>query len=128
MFFPRGWLALLQCLCTGLDALLDDSQVDMLSIEQIKEKFGTLRFYIRVGGKGGYEWEVLETPGSARFAARPAARANFPSEKVNRLIRAAEAESAVTCAHCGGPGVLRQGGWIHVACDACEATLAARKR
>lgn len=59
---------------------------------QIKEKFGTLRAYIRA----------------------PSA------PQLDAALKAAEAASSVTCEGCGKPAVLRQDGWHRVTCDECE--------
>ena len=56
---------------------------------QVKEKFGTLRFYM--DGKS--------VPG------------------INEAINKAESLSAVTCEVCGQPGKIRTGGWISCLCD-----------
>lgn len=55
---------------------------------QVKEKYGTLRFYT-----------------------------NFSDEYVDGLIAMAESMTAVTCQECGNPGRVRGLGWIYVACD-----------
>lgn len=55
---------------------------------QVKEKYGTLRFYVY--GADDY---------------------------VNGLIQMAEAMSAVTCETCGAPGKERVGSWIRTLCD-----------
>ena len=55
---------------------------------QIKEKFGTLRFYYNGG-----------------------------DETIQGMVRMAESMSAVTCETCGSPGKLRRGGWLQTLCD-----------
>lgn len=65
-----GWLQLVERLIVDLIALGWDKRCD-----QIKEKFGTLRFYI---GNG--------------------------SEQIRERIREAEKESGSTCNQCGSPG------------------------
>jgi hypothetical protein len=55
---------------------------------QVKEKFGTLRFYT-----------------------------NYSDDYIDGLIAMAESMTAVTCQECGKPGKVRGGGWIYVACD-----------
>jgi hypothetical protein len=59
---------------------------------QIKEKFGTLRFYYNGGDKN-----------------------------ISGMVRMAESMSAVTCEECGSPGKQRSGGWIRTLCDHHEA-------
>ena len=56
---------------------------------QVKEKFGTLRFYTDVG-----------------------------DSYISGALAMAESMSAVTCETCGAPGKLFTYGWWHVACDA----------
>lgn len=55
---------------------------------QVKEKFGTLRFYV--------------------FGAR---------DEAYHYIAFAEAMSARTCEECGAPGRSRGGGWVRTLCD-----------
>lgn len=57
-------------------------------VEQVKEKFGTLRFYYRGG-----------------------------DDVIDGMVRMAEAMTAITCEVCGSPGSQRGGGWIKTLCD-----------
>lgn len=54
---------------------------------QVKEKYGTLRFYLSGG-----------------------------TDKMHRIVSAAERKSAKVCEECGEPGVLRGDGWYYTAC------------
>ena len=56
--------------------------------DQVKEKYGTLRFYYHGG-----------------------------DDYIHGLVAMAEAMTAVTCEHCGAPGKERGGGWIRTLCD-----------
>lgn len=78
-----GWFRLLMDLSIALDALDED-----IDVKQVKEKFGTLRFYV-----------------------------GAVSQEAHNLIDAAEELSEVTCEVCGEPGELRGGGWISALCD-----------
>lgn len=60
-------------------------------IEQVKEKFGTLRFYV----------------------------ANV-SEEVFDYIHQVESESGTVCENCGEPGKLYTDGWWRTNCPVCE--------
>lgn len=62
------------------------------SVVQVKEKFGTLRFY-----------------------------ANASNERISRLITLAERLTDTTCEDCGEAGKERPGGWIRTLCDDCYA-------
>ena len=55
---------------------------------QVKEKYGTLRFYM-----------------------------HYSTEEMEDLIHEAEKQSAKTCETCGQPGVLRGPGWYFTACE-----------
>lgn len=62
--------------------------VHRVVVEQVKEKFGTLRFYYRGG-----------------------------DDVVDGMVRMAEAMSAVTCEECGAPGKVGGSRWISTLCD-----------
>lgn len=85
-----GWKRVILDLCAKLYAL-----EPTVTVIQIKEKFGTLRFYI-----GPCPNETVEL--------------------AYNLIEEAERQSAVTCERCGTSGIRRNGGWIRTLCDDCE--------
>ena len=62
--------------------------IDQVVAIQVKEKFGTLRFYYSGG-----------------------------DDVINGLERMAESMSAVTCEECGNPGTRTTGGWIRTLCE-----------
>lgn len=88
-----GWFHLLYDLSSKLEPLIaampEDEQRPVAA--QVKEKFGTLRFYM-----------------------------DYANAEMCAHIREAEAKSAVTCERCGVPGKLRQGGWLKTLCDWCH--------
>lgn len=65
-------------------------KIPQVVAEQVKEKFGTLRFYYRGG-----------------------------DEYIHGLAAMAEAMSARTCEGCGAPGKANSGGWIKTMCQTC---------
>lgn len=65
-----------------------EEEIPQVVATQVKEKFGTLRFYYNGG-----------------------------DEYIRGLESMAEAMSAVMCEECGNPGKLRRGGWIRTLCD-----------
>lgn len=97
-----GWHAVISKLCLGIEKLIvampeaerfqEEAPGELLyGVAQVKEKFGTLRFYM-----------------------------HCESEGMTALIDAAEGESAKTCETCGKPGVLRTDRyWIYTSCDDC---------
>jgi hypothetical protein len=63
-------------------------QVTQVVADQVKEKYGTLRFYYTGG-----------------------------DERISGMVTLAEAMSAVTCEQCGCPAKTRSGGWVRTLCD-----------
>ncbi len=62
--------------------------IEQVTVNQVKEKFGTLRFYY----SGGDAY-------------------------IDGLVAMAESMSEVTCEECGAPGRVRRGGWLRCLCD-----------
>jgi len=71
-----------------LEKEVADAIDELPSIDQVKEKFGTLRFYV-----------------------------SSATPEVYNYIEFAEAMSSKTCEVCGSPGFSRTGGWIKVLCN-----------
>lgn len=82
-----GWWPIVARLDQDLREVYPDYRVT-----QVKEKFGTLRYYTE-----GY------------------------TDAMGVRIREAEEESARTCEECGQPGTLRTDRWYRTLCDADEA-------
>ena len=96
------------CMCWGMECgdgwykLLDKlahqlSYYDVYA-EQVKEKFGGLRFYVTFGEN--MTEDAVDT--------------------VYNFIGNAETKSLQTCEVCGAPGQQRSGGWIRTLCDTCN--------
>ncbi len=68
-------------------------------IDQIKEKYGTLRYYVTLSD---------DLPIHQR-------------DYLRHMIAAAELTSASTCEECGSAGKQRTGSWIRTLCDKCYA-------
>lgn len=102
-----GWYNIINALCFQIQSHIDwknsqrqslltnnpynrpiPDEVPQVVATQVKEKFGTLRFYTDGG-----------------------------DDRTNGMIRMAEAMSAVTCEVCGSPGTFRGESWFYTACD-----------
>ena len=114
-----GWFDLIFGLCENISHL---ARIHDLSpvIAQVKEKFGSLRFYLQFPddikvvdeGDGCGQGAVIERkPGV---------------EAIYRLIEEAGQKSASVCEMCGAPGTMRRDSWHHVACDPCESARRSR--
>jgi hypothetical protein len=89
-----GWYQLVIDLDRSLAATLPP-----FPVLQVKEKFGTLRFY----------WSCEQASDEQRVAA-------------NSLVAAAELRSASTCENCAAPGQLcAKDGWLKTLCTSCAA-------
>jgi len=67
--------------------LREIKECPQVTLDQVKEKFGTLRFYYTGG-----------------------------DDYIRGLVSMAESMSGVTCETCGKPGTSTRGGWIKTAC------------
>jgi hypothetical protein len=88
-----GWYWIINHLCRALQERTDDFGEPQIVASQVKEKFGTLRFYV-----------------------------NSASEEQYSLIRFTEMLSGSVCEECGTMAdvSLRKGGWIVTLCDPCD--------
>ncbi len=100
-----GWWPILEALCANIQSYTDwwnknretRPVVEQVVVEQIKEKFGGLRFYYQGG-----------------------------DDQISGMVRMAEAWADRHCEECGKPGQKRSGGWIRTLCDEHEAERQAR--
>lgn len=103
-----GWFGILWELSLKIESILEKhlSEVDnakllladdtVFNVSQVKEKFGTLRFYF----DSSVDEEVYT--------------------EIRDAVREAEDKSAITCEVCGRPGELTSGGWKSVVCNECK--------
>ena len=89
-----GWFQILNQLMGSIQNHIDwqnrkEEKVQQVTLDQVKEKFGTLRFYYTGG-----------------------------DDVIDGMVRMAESMSSVTCEQCGQPGRTRGHGWIYTSCDA----------
>ena len=100
-----GWGDIIHDGLEKIDAIIADSACDVrLHIEQVKEKWGTLRFYVSFFDKDG------ESVYGTEWARR-----------VTDVIHEMEDATGKVCAFCGRKDGLKwRRGWVHVSCDECE--------
>jgi hypothetical protein len=92
-----GWWPILETLCANIQSHIDwrvkqGNEIAQVEVEQIKEKFGGLRFYYSGG-----------------------------DDEISGMVRMAEAWADIACEECGAAGTRRSGGWIRTLCDKHEA-------
>lgn len=101
-----GWWPIIESLCANIQSHTDwwnknhkkHPIVEQVVVEQIKEKFGGLRFYYQGG-----------------------------DETVAGMVRMAESWASHSCEECGNAGQSRTGGWIKTLCDEHEAERQKKK-
>lgn len=112
----NGWYQLIWDMCTEITAAYEavGESVDIV-VDQVKEKFGTLRFYYHpedqpiaihafdsLSGGGFRVW-----PGSLEI-----------HKKAAEIVARYEEMSGHVCEICGAPGILRTDlGWVQTLCD-----------
>jgi hypothetical protein len=87
-----GWFDILWRLCEGLEPLVAELEAaggQKFEVLQVKEKFGSLRFYVNCRKEGA----------------------------ISQRIETAAQESFRTCEVCGQPGTLREHRSIKTLCD-----------
>ena len=91
-----GWFNILDQLMGNIQHHIDwknknTEVVPQVTLDQVKEKFGTLRFYYTGG-----------------------------DDYISGMVTLAESLTGVTCESCGNVGERRGGGWVHTYCTPCE--------
>ena len=87
-----GWYNIIDTLCSQIQwHMRQKADITQVEATQVKEKYGSLRFYY-IGG----------------------------DDYIRGLVDMAEAMSRKTCEHCGAPGKQRGAGWIITVCDPCN--------
>lgn len=92
-----GWWPIIESLCYNIQNHIDWKEkqgnfIAQVTVSQIKEKFGGLRFYYDGG-----------------------------DDVVDGMVRMAESWASQVCEECGKPGKSRNSGWIKTLCDDHEA-------
>ena len=100
--FALGWYEIIRAVSNKIDRILEkdaemykaiegeENQYSEMYAVQIKEKYGTLRYYM-----------------------------SCETDEISELIRETEALSSQTCEQCGKIGKMRSKHWYEVKCDDC---------
>jgi len=88
-----GWFNIINQLMSQIQHHIDwnnkkEELVPQVTLTQVKEKFGTLRFYYDGG-----------------------------DDRIRGLVTMAQAMSGVTCENCGNAGKIRGNGWYYTSCE-----------
>jgi len=99
-----GWWPIIASLCASIQHHIDwqnrqSPVVPQVTVAQIKEKFGGLRFYYDGG-----------------------------DNEISGMVTMAAAWASHACEECGAPGTSRGGGWIKTLCDTHHNLRESRKQ
>jgi hypothetical protein len=118
--FYRGWQSILSGVCVALDDLFKAEvghDYDGFAWRQIKEKFGTARFYYRLTKPEVEPSRIILLEHSQR-ARRTLADWDALSDAVDELVSAGEVATQTACMACGEKADQGSGrGWITTLCD-----------
>lgn len=103
---PQGWGDVIHRGLTEIDGILERFGArDCIAIVQVKEKWGSLRFY----------FDMFEPDGAHMRLDKECYR--LVDEAVTRM----EDETSTVCCCCGTTENINcYGGWVHYACEDCE--------
>lgn len=112
-----GWYELLRDMCKEItEAYQKAGEPINLVVDQVKEKFGTLRFYYHFEGQG----QPSHADPSGGQVMRFRAEENNLRNEISAAVCKATERSGSVCEKCGKPGALREGRWILTLCDDCH--------
>jgi hypothetical protein len=113
--FHRGWMPLFIRLCEDVDALLGENKGGFHWV-QLKEKFGSARWYWQMDGGVNVRIDVIGDEGVASISKAGSQEALW--QRLGELIHQAEAQTQSRCIACGEPGKQnRDEPWVLVLCD-----------
>jgi hypothetical protein len=121
---PPGWSGLIDRMLADIDGMLDDRCARRFELMQIKEKFGGLRVYWRLGRRRSTAIDAVTPDGllQVKLTARAAsALEQSVVAQIDARVQRAETEASGTCQRCGrGDARRRSRGWLVTLCDVCE--------
>jgi hypothetical protein len=107
-----GWFDLLNVLFYQISQYLEEHPELKIHINQVKEKFATLRFY----------YDITDT-------SKESTKKTYYDDEIFAYVRLAESLSSIICEECGAMKTqtvnvqIRKGGWMTTLCDACAKKL-----
>lgn len=106
--FHRGWMPILAGLCVEIEQLLGERR-EAFHWKQIKEKFGTGRFYYSLGNAHDMRVDLMNPAGRLSFSAELESDDAFTDVKqaVFNLVTEGEEETTRSCMICGGAATPR---------------------
>lgn len=89
---PKGWYPLLDAMFEEIEAEIAQDDANWIALDQVKEKYGTLRVYFTGG-----------------------------NDKIDKIVERYEERSAITCERCAGEDASQNlEGWVRTLCPSCQ--------
>jgi hypothetical protein len=102
---PDGWYTIIEKLCAQLQHDTNINNYPQVVAEQVKEKFGTMRFYYRL--------EYTENSKTCNFK-------DFREGFIAGMIASSESRCSEICAICGSnQSIKSKKGWVQYLCENC---------
>lgn len=93
-----GWYGLIEALCARINKILESDPGASMQVKQVKEKFGTLRFYYRLHDAS-----------------------DEMAQRMRHIVALAEKASGRICEQCGSrASVEANAGWWSTLCPSCR--------
>jgi len=130
-YVSAGWYALIDTLCSDIETVLGSEACVYFEVRQIKQKFGTLRFYYRLGECVDIHVDVMSSQGRQHFVGRQAGNDKVQevhAARVRELVDTTCAASESVCEKCGASAQLHDlGGYLTTLCDQHLAEVMANR-
>lgn len=130
MSCEKGWYQIINSMCRDISKLIKNKDIIFVA-DQVKEKFGGLRFYYHLEGNfNTLPKRIIRVIRIAMYNRKLGRLYNRLSnfrekfwktldEKIYDIVEKAESKSYITCEFCGEPGSQRGSGWVKTLCNHC---------
>lgn len=117
----RGWMPLFETLCQQIDSVLGNDKLGFHWV-QIKEKFGSARFYWETDQHAPIRMDIFGSGGVVSLQPKieePDQERRTALSAISELVFAAEKETKKACIVCGQQPAkaTAQGGYVLVLCE-----------
>jgi hypothetical protein len=121
----EGWYPLIRELCQAItDGYIQDGVPIDIVVEQIKEKFASLRFYYSFEDTP-FALQAIDFLGGSSLRFEPHNKNDDETKKklrhdISQIVRSFEKKSETICENCSGEGIIRMDmSWKRTLCDDC---------
>lgn len=121
-----GWKEPLHRGCMILEKIFNQTGI-RTKAEQVKEKFGGLRFYYSIevpeelAEKANTDLDSLKDKKERNECYNAKNRVEYFTELIGKVVSVMEYDCDTSCETCGEVGEPRGGGWIVTLCDGCHS-------